>query len=108
MTGPGAGAGPPALMGCVARHGKATMAVTAPRTATANITQYAAWNASAAATARAAGPAPPAIGGVREIRTVDTAATAIAPPISRVVSTSPDATPVIERATPDSAPICTD
>jgi hypothetical protein len=38
--------------------------------------------------------------------TVDTAATPAAPPISRMVSTRPDASPVAAWDTPDRAPIC--
>src|SRR6266511_1409 len=83
-------------------------AVIAPSAARTNITQNAAWNAFAAASPRAAGSAAPAISPARETRTVDTAATPTAPPISRMVSTSPDASPVIECVTPDSAPICAD
>ena len=41
----------------------------------------------------------------RETSTVDTAATPAAPPISRIVSTRPDASPDVDSETPDSAPI---
>ena len=44
----------------------------------------------------------------RETSTVDTAATPAAPPISRIVSTRPDANPDVDSETPESAPICTD
>src|SRR6266545_5459109 len=81
----------PVAAGVAVRRGKAIAAVSAPRAATANITQNAAWKAFTPAC---------------ETRTVDTAATPTAPPISRMVSTSPDARPVIECVTPDRAPIC--
>src|SRR5580698_7595675 len=84
------GAGP-GSSSCAVRRGKPIAAVSAPRAATTNSTQNAAWKAFTPA---------------RETRTVDTAATPTAPPISRMVSTSPDARPVIERVTPDRAPIC--
>src|SRR5690348_15544421 len=93
----GAGSGSGAWL---ARRWKAIAAVIAPRAATVKITQYAAWKAFTAPATRPTLPA-------REMRTVDTTAIAMAPAISRIVSRSPDATPVSAGATPDSAPICT-